>query len=780
MENKIIINQTSGDGVGAWDSGFPIGNGRLGAMIPGSVGRCETINFNQDTVWYGPKLDRDNPDAIKYYKEIRELIKNHENMRADKLCYMAMTSMPKYFGAYEPLGKLVVYHNHDQYDYIRHQMLAKGDIPYERVLDLESAVATVENTLVSEDAEKNGVRVKREYFVSAVDGVFAFRITADKPILDMHTNFMRRPCEMTAEKIGDLIHNPGKAGPDGVNLSTVIGGRTNGKMEVIGDHLGFSEASVVEIYLAASSDFYVENPKDDAIATVRAAMKYTFDELMARHAEEHKALFNRSSIEFSAPESDKTLPERLKDIKAGKHDASMLELFYNVGKYILINSSREGSQPANLQGIWNAAFAAPWECNYTVNINLQCNYWIAESAGLSECHMPLFDLIERMVPNGEKTAKKVYGCDGFVAHHTTNLWGDTSIEGNSFPSSVWPMGGTWLILHMWDHYLYTGDKEFLRKRAFPVMKKNAIFLSQYLFPDSEGYYITGPSLSPENPYKAATEKGYVAKHCNGPEIDNQLTRALLKSLLSAYDVLGIEDEDKKTFEVLLTKIRTPRVNKNGAILEWNEDFEEENKEHRHLSHLFALYPYYDIDLERTPELAKAAEKTLDIRFANEDGKPKMVVAWSDAWAAACYAKLGMPEKAVEHIYTVMAENSASMLSRINMGPAFCVFQIDGNMTSAAAITEMLLQSDEERIKLLPALSEEMQNGSLTGLVARGGFVIDAKWQGGKATKASVTSKLGGVCRIKAKGLSGVDTEYNTDGDYIVFNTEKGKKYELSF
>ena len=188
MENKIIIKQTSGDGVGAWDSGFPIGNGRLGAMIPGTVGRCETINFNQDTVWYGPKHDRDNPDAIKYYKEIRELINNHDNMRADKLCYMAMTSMPKYFGAYEPLGKLVVYHNHDQYDYIRHVNQGKGEISYERVLDLETAVATVENTLVSDDAKKNGVRVKREYFVSAVDGVFAFRITADKPILDMHTN----------------------------------------------------------------------------------------------------------------------------------------------------------------------------------------------------------------------------------------------------------------------------------------------------------------------------------------------------------------------------------------------------------------------------------------------------------------------------------------------------------------------------------------------------------------------------------------------------------------
>jgi alpha-L-fucosidase 2 len=551
-------------------------------------------------------------------------------------------------------------------------------------------------------------------------------------------------------------------------------------MEVIGDHIGFSDASEIEIFVAASSDFYVENPFEDALETVKEAMKYSYDELKARHVAEHKALFNRSNITLSTKEDNRSTPERLKEIQDGARDGGILELFYNVGKYILINSSREGSQPANLQGIWNAAFAAPWECNYTLNINLECNYWIAESAGLPECHMPLFDLIDRMVPNGEKTAKKVYGCDGFVCHHTTNLWGDTSIEGNSFPSSVWPMGGAWLTLHMWDHYLYTGDVDFLRNRAFPIMKKNAIFFSQYLFEDKDGYYITGPSLSPENPYKSKTQNGYVAKHANGPEIDNQIIRAVLKSLLSAYDILGIDEPERKTYEELLQKIHTPRVNKNGAILEWNEDFEENDKEHRHLSHLFALYPYYDIDLEKTPHLAAAAEKTLDIRGGNEKGVPKLVVAWSDAWAAACYAKLGKPEKAIEHIYTVMKENTASMLSRINMGPSFCVFQMDGNMTSAAAITEMLLQSDEERIKLLPALSEEMQDGSFNSLVARGGFAINAKWQGGRATKASVTSKLGGVCRIKADGLVGVDTSYEREGEYIVFNTEKGKKYELQF
>ena len=780
MENKIFINQFSGDGVRDWAAGFPIGNGRLGAMVAGFPVSDERITLNDDTFWYGPKHDRDNIDGKKYYKEIRRLLNAGEQERADKLCYMAMTSQPKYFGAYEPLGMLFVHHNNYTKRWkanVETNEFTKG---FEKTLDLERA-------LVSTVRYVDGVRVESEYFVSAPDQVFVYRMKAEKPILDVHVNFMRRPCDMTGLPVeGDetIVHTPGQAGPDGVKASSFLSGKTDGKMERIGDYVGFSDASEIIIYFTSATDFYEKAPYNEGdpytvgLKNIKAAMAMDYEELKARHVAEHSALFNRSNISFNSPENNKPFPERLKALKDGESDPAMLELFYNVGKYILIASSREHSQTANLQGIWNNVFAPMWECNYTVNINIQSNYWMAETAGLSECHMPLFDLIDRMIPNGERTAKKLYGCDGFVSHHTTNLWGDTSVEGNSFPSSVWPMGGTWLILHMWDHYLYTQDKEFLRDRAFPAMKKNAIFFSQYLELSEEGYYVTGPSLSPENPFYV--NDGCFGRHCMGPESDNQLLRALFKSLLKAYDILGIRDEYYDRFKEILSKIRPVRLNSDGAILEWQKEFEQRDKGHRHLSHLIALYPRYEIQKDTTPELAEAAKRTLDIRFENAVTRSSNqslisgIVGWSEGWAAACFARLGLPERALFHLYRVMSVCSASFL-HISL-----VFQIDGNMAGAAAISEMLLSSDEERIMVLPALPEEIPDGSFTGLRARGGFALDVEWKGGKAACATVTSLFGNDCIIKCPGLVGVDTEFTREGEYIKFATEKGKKYTLKF
>lgn len=765
MENKIIIKQFEGDNVGAWSSGFPIGNGRLGAMITGMPVPCELISLNQDSIWYGPKHDRDNVDGKQYYKEIRRLLKAGEQERADKLCYMAMTSQPKYFGAYEPLGKMHVYFN----NLLDHTKTPTSERikNYEKVLDLESAVVTVKY-------EMDGVKIEREYFVSAPDQAFVYRIKAEKPILDVHVNVMRRPCDMTGTQVdGNIIHTPGQTGPDGVKFDSFFSAKTDGKMEMIGDYLGFSEASEITIYFTASTDFYVKDPYAEALSQLKSAMAVDYDELRKRHIAEHSALYNRSRITLTDKEDKRSFVERINALRDGERDPAMLELFYNLGKYILISSSREKSQASNLQGIWNDVFAPMWECNYTVNINLQSNYWIAESAGLPECHMPLFDLIERMVPNGERTAKKLYGCDGFVSHHTTNLWGDTSVEGNSFPSSVWPMGGAWLTLHMWEHYLYTQDREFLEKRAFPVMKKNAIFFSQYLDLDEDGYYKTGPSISPENPY--FVKDGYIARHCMGPEIDNQIIRALLMSLIKAYEILGIRDEYYDISKDILSKIHTPRINKDGALLEWDKDFEQRDVNHRHLSHLFALYPRYEIQKDKTPELARACEKTLQIRFADRTKfAGHGIVGWSDSWAAACHARLGNPDKIMEHLYKVMSICSSSFLH------ISYVMQIDGNMAGAAAITEMLLSGDEERIVLLPALPTEIPNGSFKGLRAKGGFSIDLEWRDGKITSATVTSLAGNKCVIKAPKLNGVNTEFELEGEYVKFNTVAGETYKLQF
>ena len=772
MENKIIIDQWSGDNVRAWASGFPIGNGRLGAMIGGFPADDERISFNTDSFWYGPKQERDNFDGKKYYKEIRRLLKQGDHKRADKLCFMAMTSQPKYFGAYEPLGQLFIQHNNYINNWVDEIETGKFQKGFKKVLDLETAI--VSTVRYVED-----VKVESEYFVSAPDCVFVYRMKAEKPILDIHAHFMRRPCDMSARPVddGSIVHIPGQAGPDGVRSYSFLSGKTDGKMERIGDYIGFSDASEIILFFTTATDFYEKAPYNEgdaysvALAQMKAARAMDYGELRSRHIADHSALYNRSSISFNTPETSEPFPRRLAALKEGKRDMGMLELFYNLGKYLLIASSRENSQAANLQGIWNNAYAPVWECNYTLNINTQANYWIAESAGLPECHMPLFDLIDRMIPNGEKTAKNLYGCDGFVAHHTTNIWGDTSIEGISFPSSVWPMGGTWLILHMWDHYLYTQDKEFLRDRAFPAMKKNAIFFSQYLELSEEGYYVTGPSLSPENPYYV---NGTLARHCMGPESDNQLLIALFKSLIKAYDILDIRDEYYDRFKEILSKIRTPRINSGGAILEWQEEFEERDKCHCHLSHLISLYPCHEIQRDTTPELAAAAEKTLENRFAQMQGFGRGIMGWSEGWAAACYARLGMPERVLFHLYRLMSICSASFL-HINLA-----FQIDGNIEGAAAVTEMLLSCDEKRITLLPALPVQIPDGSFTGLRARGGFALDVEWKGGKAACATVTSLFGNDCIIKCPGLVGVDTEFTREGEYIKFATEKGKKYTLKF
>lgn len=758
MENKIIIKEFNGNGVRDWDSGMPIGNGRLGAMVPGLPGSFEVITLNQDTIWYGPHKERDNPDAKNYVKKIRSLLKEGNVKEADKLCYTAMTSLPKYFGAYEPLGELQIYFNH----YVHY---LKEDRKYERVLDFDNAIVSVDHVNM-------GVKLHRECFASYPDECMVFKFTADSPILDMHFNIMRRPCDsgcdIPEEKV---IHMHGQSGPDGVKFDCLMSAQTDGKMERIGDFLSVKDAKEVIIYVTASSDFYDDDPYKAALDTLNKAMEKGYDQLKKRHIEDYSALYSRAKLDFGTSSSE-SLVTRLQKVREGGKDKGLFELLFNYGRYLLISSSREGSQAANLQGIWNKTFAAPWECNYTLNINTECNYWIAEKTGLSECHMPLFDLIERMVPNGEKTAKNVYGCNGFVGHHTTNLWGDTSIEGVSFPSSVWPMGGAWLSLHMWEHYLYTKDREFLKKRAFPVLKKAALFFSEYLDKSEDGYYITGPSLSPENRF--FMENGYIGRHCMAPEMDNQIVRALMKSVLSAYDELGVKDDECAKFREVLSGIRPTRVNSYGGIMEWDKDYREFDTGHRHFSPFFDLYPGYEISPDKTPHLAKACEVSIKRRLRTDDVCANIIVGWTSGWAAALYARLFKAEDAVKNLYDLFTVTSATLL---NNAPCF---QIDGNFTGAAAIVEMLLYSDGERIVLLPALPKELEEGSFSGLRAKGGFIIDVKWKNGKAYEAKITSLYGGECRIKADGLEKIDCDYKCDGEYFIFETQKGQTYELEF
>ena len=631
--------------------------------------------------------------------------------------------------------------------------------------------------MASVDYVAGDLNVHREYFVSYEYQVIVVKIEADRPELDMQLNLMRRPYENEAAKFigNNSLHIKGCAGSKGVKFDCVLSAKTDGKMETIGDYLHFSDASRITLYIAAETDFYEKKPLKKCLERLKKAMAEEYDTIKEKHIKDFSTLYNRASIDFGT-KSDATVAKRLETLRSGGADKSIFELFFNYGKYLTISASRPGSQAMNLQGIWNSKYAAEWDCNYTINVNTQMNYWIAETAQLSECHEPLFTLLERMVPNGERVAKEVYGCEGFVAHHTTNLWGDAAINGNAFPSSIWPMGGAWLIKHMWDHYLYTGDKDFLKKRAFPIMKKAAQFFTQYMTEGEDGYFESGPSLSPENLY--FTTDGNKGRHCMAPEMDNQIIRSLFRSLVKTYEILGCCDRDYEKYKGFMDKIRPTRINNNGGIMEWDKDYAEYDPGHRHISPLFAVHPDYEITPAKTPELAEACIATINRRLGGSEIEfSDGFCHWNGAWLSSVYSKLKRGEDAISALYTIIRNPGSVSDGLLTKAP---VFQIECNFGIASAIVEMLLYSDEECIELLPALPEELKDGSFNGLAARGAFVLDLEWKDGKAVKAMVVSRAGNECHIKALGLVGVDTEFKIDGDFIVFKTEAGKVYELLF
>lgn len=756
MENKLTI--TNIQATSGWDNEMLIGNGRLGAMISGNT-QLEAINLNTDSLWCVPYMARNNPDAQKYVGEIRELLRQGNVVRAEKLLCMAMSSLPKYFGAYEPMCQLRIFYNRN------------GETTdYKRELDIENGMASV-------DYINDGLKIHREGFVSYEYQTFVYKIKADKPELDIHFHLMRRPEEDEGTRIIDnsILHMSGQGGRKGIKFDCMVSATTDGKMSRIGDFLGFEDASEITIYVTANTDFYYENPKDKSLEQLKRAMEEDYEVLKSKHIKDFSSLYNRVSVNFSE-NNNLSVDERLDKLVNGEKDNGIFELLFNYARYLMISASRPGSQAMNLQGIWNWAFAQMWECNYTININTQMNYWIAESTQLSDCHEPLFELIERMVPNGERAAKELYNCDGFVAHHATNVWGDASINGIVFPSSIWPVGGAWLIKHMWEHYLYTGDKEFLEKRAFPIMKKQALFYTQYMTKGEDGFYESGPSLSPENCY--ITENGDRGKHCMGPEMDHQIIRSLFRSLISTYEILDCCDDEYEKYKEFMGKIRPTRINKKGGIMEWDKDYKEVDPGHRHISPLFALHPDYVITPEKTPEFAEACETTINSRLGGSAIEMiKGFSYWNGAWLASCYSKLKKGDKALAALYAIVNDKGRLSNSLLVRAP---IFQIDASFGIAAAVVEMLLYSDEEYVEILPALPTDLEDGSFKGLCARGGFEIDAQWKRGKLISASVTARFDNVCRIKAEGISGVDAEYKLDGKLLVFNAKKGEKYQLSF